>query len=463
MTDLSKNKQQGNDFDDLARFGLSVLITTMLKFILRIIKNAVISRLLGPSGRGLFGLAILVPDTLVNFGHVGLRQANMYYLGKRKYSLPEIVGTNLAATLVLSSILACAGFFIINTPCFFNENFEPIKRYLLPIICAIPFLLLFWYLDSILFALKDIHFINLMDILNSLLPVLFLLGIYYFIRQSLPAAIYGWAFSAALISLCLFIRLIKFLNGLPKFSIPYLKTGMLFGCKAYIGDLLAYMLFRIDYFIISYLLNTRELGLYIISVSMAELLLTLPDTVVIPAIPAILSRAEGESSVFTAAVTRCVLAAVFTGAVIACFLGKIGIFILFGSEFLPAFTPFLFLLPGMLARSVYPVLKTEIMGRNRPGTVSLLSGTALLINIPLNFCLIPVMGISGAALSSSISYILATTLAIRIYISSAHISAKETILIKQSDIKNIVNYIKTKVGLAGRASQYENNPGDSLK
>ncbi|HBF42919.1 MAG TPA: hypothetical protein DDW42_04690 [Desulfobacteraceae bacterium] len=441
MKSKHENGQKNGDFDELARFGISVFLTTIARFVLRIAKNVIISRVIGPSGRGILGLVTLVPDTLINLGHLGLGQADLFYLGKRKYPLEKVVGTNMVMAFLVGIALAGIGFIVFNTPYFYKQDFNLINSFSVIIIALIPVLLFSHYMEFILFAIKDIHFINISDILRSLLPIIFFVVIYLVFHEGIKAAVYSWILSSAIICMLFSVRLFRYVGRRPKFSLPYVKRGTLFGLKAYLGDLLNFLLLRIDYFFVSAFLGTRELGYYIISVSIAELIQSMPDAIVIPAIPIILGRKNEDSQGFTPTVIRCIVAIVVVGCILVGVFGKIIISVLFGHKFLPAYLPLLFLLPGMIARSIYPILKTEIIGENRPIVVSILSGTALVCNILLNYYLLPKMGVTGAALSSSIAYWLATILALRIYIKSSANSVREVMLVRKKDITGIYRYL----------------------
>ncbi len=58
--------------------------------------TVIISRTLGPSGRGLFAVAAAIGAIGIQFGNLGLHASNTYYVAKDRELLPVLVGNTLA-------------------------------------------------------------------------------------------------------------------------------------------------------------------------------------------------------------------------------------------------------------------------------------------------------------------------------------------------------------------------------
>jgi len=87
-------------------------------------------------------------------------------------------------------------------------------------------------------------------------------------------------------------------------------------------------------------------------------------------------------------------------------LGKPLIRIVYGMDFLASYHAYLWLIPASFGLSFGSLFNTYLWSKGFPLVSTIVPLIALIINIGLNFILIPVMGIAGAALSSSITYIL---------------------------------------------------------
>ena len=73
------------------------------------------------------------------------------------------------------------------------------------------------------------------------------------------------------------------------------------------------------------------------------------------------------------------------------------VYILFGKEFLPAISPFLWLLPGILAMGMETAIVQYLNSLGYPLSLVWIWLGSTLLNIALNFWAIPRFGISGAS------------------------------------------------------------------
>jgi len=101
----------------------------------------------------------------------------------------------------------------------------------------------------------------------------------------------------------------------------------------------------------------------------------------------------------------------------------------------PAFAdvvaPLRWLLPGVVTLGIGKVVMAELLARKKARETAFASGIAALVNILGNVSLVPHMGISGAALASSISYSLLSAILIRCYVRETGVSW--TVLIPRRD------------------------------
>ena len=78
---------------------------------------------------------------------------------------------------------------------------------------------------------------------------------------------------------------------------------------------------------------------------------------------------------------------------------------MFGSEFQQAEFIYYVLLPGIIADLAYRILYAYLKSVNEINNLIVINSISLILNIVLNFILIPKFGIYGAAISSLVSYI----------------------------------------------------------
>jgi O-antigen/teichoic acid export membrane protein len=79
--------------------------------------------------------------------------------------------------------------------------------------------------------------------------------------------------------------------------------------------------------------------------------------------------------------------------------------LLYGPAFRAAIVPTWILLVGMAGGAVYGVLTAFLSGIGRPGLTSIAQGAGLAVTVALDLTLIPHLGIVGASIASTLSYL----------------------------------------------------------
>jgi O-antigen/teichoic acid export membrane protein len=191
--------------------------------------------------------------------------------------------------------------------------------------------------------------------------------------------------------------------GWPCFDWSLGKRTARFALPAHGGTVAAYLNYRVDEIIIAALLPPEQLGFYAIAVGLVERLWILPGAVGRALLPHLTNSSERDPAL-SAMISRHVV--IWTGA--ACFLISISadqiVTILYSSEFVAVVSPLRWLLPGIFAMSIGKVLVTELLARQKPYYALWSTGVAVVVNVLFNILLVPRMGITGAAIASTISY-----------------------------------------------------------
>ncbi len=408
--------------------------TQIITVILGVATAIVIARVLGPEGKGTYALIILVPTLLALLGNLGIGIANVYFGGSRRYNWAELASNSLVSALVLGIVLAfafLAYLFIVNPA--FLIDIEP--RCLVLATLAVPLSLLMAHFRLILLGQERIKEYNLVTLVQSgalliLVPLLLLP-----IKGGVFGAIVAWA-SATLVATVFSILLVRRTTNIEWSFHPQLfRDSVKFGVKGYLGNVIQFLNYRLDMFLVAFFMNVTFVGYYSVSVVMAEALWYFPSAVGI----VIFARTPGmkaeEANKSTPRICRNTLFITILAALVVFGLGNHIIILFFGSAFLPALKPLWILLPGVVALSISNVLSNEIAGRGKPIVGTIAAGVSLVVNIPLNLFLIPRIGISGAALASSISYTLTALVVLLAFLKISKNSWVDTILLKREDLE----------------------------
>lgn len=423
----------------LREFSFSTFATKILRYAIRIIKNIVITRLLGPTDRGVFSLLTTITDLTIGFGNLGFGIGNIYLLAKQKYELKKILGNTLLVTFLLGSCLVGIGYLVFSYEGILKGDTNTVRAFAPLVLFLIPLVLLQRYGEDIITAIKQIHFLNIMELCFSAIPVVLIFPLFLYTGEPLKAALYSWTASIVVITLCYTLKILSKISFRPALSYSYFRESVSYGSRVYLSIVADIMVRKVDVLLVSHMLGAKSLGFYAVSVSVAEILLSFSSSVSQSFLPIRLGLQEKDAKIVTPIVIRHVLFVMFLICLGVAVGGKLIILIMFGKAFLPAYSSVLWLLPGILALSIYSFLKSDMYSYNLPGFVSWSSVAALVLNLLLNYILIPRYGINGAAISSSVAYGLSTTILLIKFVQLSKVSYREVLFINKAEILKMLN------------------------
>ncbi len=424
-------------------------VTKVMQLFLGIGTSVAIARILGPRDKGVYSLAILLSSLIINFGNIGIGKATIYYIGKKKYTPIEILGNNILLSFFLSTVGFIAGSIIIF---FFGSSLFPGvgKTYLILALFLVPLQLLFILTNSILLGLQKIKEYNFINIINSFI-LLFLILIFLLIfKYGLKSAIMANVLSCLLGIIVLFYFIKKIIRVFHlSINRSYVKDSFQYGSKVYFGNIIQFFHYKLDIFLINYLLNPTAVGFYSVSVALAEKIWLASQSASTVLFPRVSSETDkNKLKDFTPIICRNVLLITFIGAVLLFFTGRLLIILLYSETFSSSVVPFQILLIGAVAASGWRILANDLYGRGKPELNIYISLISLILNIILNILWIPKFGINGAALATSISYTFSFITIIIIYSKISENNLFNTIFLQKTDFKLykriLIEVLKTK-------------------
>jgi O-antigen/teichoic acid export membrane protein len=179
-----------------------------------------------------------------------------------------------------------------------------------------------------------------------------------------------------------------------------------YGWKAHMSNILAFVNYRADLFLVNFFLTPAATGIYVIAVMIAEQLWILSNvvsTVILPRLSE-LHEEENKRRILTPMIARWILFVSLIGAIIMALVASPLISLLYGSEYKPVYIALVWLLPGIILGSMSRVLANDIAARGKPELNFYASILVVSANVILNIILIPRMGIKGAAIATTTAY-----------------------------------------------------------
>lgn len=396
----------------------------------------IIARVLGKAGQGEYTLAILLPTVLYTMLNCGFSTATVYFLGQRKYTLEEVYSTNLISSLLLSLLSIFVGLVVVFLFKDFFFNGMP-QQLLLFTLLVLPFLYVQKNLQTIFQAKEDFEKFNMIIILNQLGLLLFSVLFVWGLGMGVFGAVLSFGFSQLLmLSVSFYFLKKEYALTIPKsFSYDYLKKGFVYGVKGHLSNVLSFVNYRIDMFLLAFLLDNVAVGIYSIAVTLVERVWLVSQAVssVLFARVANLDSDE-ERNKFTLIVSRNTLFITSLAGLLLLFLGEWIVLILFGSEYMDSVKPFFWMLPGVVLFSMGRIIANDFSGRGKPEINTYVAFVVAGTNLSLNLFLIPRFGIIGAAIATSASYVLDAVLKSSIFAVRHDVAFLDLVLLKKSDL-----------------------------
>ena len=217
---------------------------------------------------------------------------------------------------------------------------------------------------------------------------------------------------------------------------PYIKYGFV----PMITIILMEVNYKVDVLMLERLgISNADIGVYSLGVMLAQKLWMIPD-----ALKDILTSklAGGKTKDEVCKVTRISFCVTVISVIGMVMLGKPFILLLFGKEYSGAYLVLLVIVLGVLGMVFYKMIYAFNVVNGRKNINFLLLAIAAAANIVLNFALIPVWGIMGAAFASMVSYCVCGIGFLMDFTRHTHMPVSKLIWVEKKDIQQLMRYIR---------------------
>lgn len=427
---------------ELAATASKTMVVQVATYGLVFAASILVARGLGPVGRGEYYLPITAAAVAVVLVHLGLEGANTFFVSQRRYTLRQVAA---ASTLLapISGLIGAAGLIVLyaltRDSLLQGVSWEAfiVAPALLPIQVH-----MLWAINVFTLGGRVVK-AQIAQFVGALLQFLLLVPLVLTDRLTVVSALATYAVFIAVPWFLLVVGSRSFAPLRPAADWALVRQLVGFGLKLQVGQVFFYLLFRADILLINLILGTREVGIYSLTVILGEavMLLTLPLVLATLPLQASMTIADAGALSFKAARFNGILAAALS-ALLAATLW-LGIPLAYGDDFADAYPALMALLPGIIALSMARPLGNWLVRQDRPWVLTAFGTVAFAINIVLNVVLLPVVGIIGASIASSIAYIVLAGSMIVWGLKSARLSAREALVPSRAD------YASLRRGLAG--------------
>lgn len=360
------------------------------------------ARLLGPQGRGELAAITLWPTILVLVASLGISQAIVFHVGKRRFALAEVWTAALVLWLIQSLAVLAAGWVLLPIVL---RHYTPETRHLgLLFLAFTPLVMIGGYPTSLIQGCLDLR---LFTLLRAIAPAVYACGLATLILRGRATVgeIVGVQIAGVCLAVCTALWM-AFGRMRVGFAWNRAVCGHLlrFGFKSNVSSLAFYVNQRLDQLLLSLFVAPRELGLYVVAVALACAAGFFPQAVGAVTIATGASLEPDAARLMIARSFRVTLAALAAGCGVLFLICPWLISLAFGPSFSSASTACRILLPGTVALGLNQVLYDGARALEEPLLPSYSEGVSIGVTVVGLLLLLPRFGFLGAAIASTIAY-----------------------------------------------------------
>jgi O-antigen/teichoic acid export membrane protein len=364
------------------------------------------ARLLGAEGRGQIGLCLMAIAAFAMVGGLGVETPALIWAADRKRQASDWVPGVSLCGLVGSTIAVCLWAVIYWRwhPAFL-KGITPSMALL--VLATLPCATFFGYLMAIISGLERFGLRARVALVDQTVGLLAFSALVLLYGRNAELAIVANLLAMILsIGICMFsVRDFLKVRPLAVSTGNQVRDALGFGLPGIMGNLASFFNYRLDVFVVNYFLSPAAVGIYGLGVVVSEALWQIPSAAALALFPRTARTTSEDATEFTCLVIRQVfVVACITGAAVA-IASPLLIPLVFGEQFAPSVSVIWWILPGTVTLSVAKIMCADLAGRKKPQYASVFAFFSLLLTVCLDFTLIPRMGINGAAIASSASYI----------------------------------------------------------
>jgi O-antigen/teichoic acid export membrane protein len=425
------------------RFVRDVFVTSgtqAVKGALMMIAGIVVARYFGASARGTLAVLVALGSMTVLLGTLGIHTSSVYFMGRFADVRNEVVSNNVvvatAGGVVAAGLLAAAGvlfraqllagiapklffLFVISVPCMYFNSFA----------------------QRIILGAGRVPASNLPDLLEGVGFLATAIGVLTFSGARLQALVVARVAVEALITVVLVAyvrRLISFRFRLyPKLLWEQLR----YGSRNYASSLLWLCLLQSDLILCNIFLGSSKTGVYSVAVSLGLPVTMLGNAVGTVTFQRVSAQHVKERRIEnTNRTLRLLVPMALVPMVVFGLLADRVVPFIYGGSFRGAAPALILLLPGLFAFCLEIVVMNFLAGEGSPSIVYRAPFTGLAVNLVANLFVIPRWGIDGAAVTSSVAYVLVLCLVLRNYLISTDSSIRDMALLRVGDIRALLGF-----------------------
>jgi O-antigen/teichoic acid export membrane protein len=338
---------------------------------------------------------------------LGLYRSFPYLVRKHPDKTRSLFVWSLVQFIINTGLLIVLGLGFLNVwSRIIGYTFDPL--YLVLFVGIITLSQFSMQLQSLYLGMNLIWKHSLAQLYNSLLVLIIVTIGYFFINKTDRLAyIIITMLLASAFSILYFVANNKWGRIWDKIDFRFIFTSYKSGFRVFLSTLFIILLVRFDIIIIKKMLGFSQVGIYSIAAHIVDLLQVASNLVgglLLVRLSDSSSDIEKWKIMKKMLMAFCAMLIIANVGFIIC--GKFILATMFGIQFVPVYYVYLWLIPASFGLSFGSLFNMYLNSKGFPIISIILPAISVVVNVALNLILIPVIGIYGSALATSIAYVL---------------------------------------------------------
>ncbi|HCR43514.1 MAG TPA: hypothetical protein DIV41_02930 [Ruminococcaceae bacterium] len=424
--------------DSLNTFG-----TNLINTIIQVLSTLIILRRIRPEVSGLIALVQLWGGGLCTILGLSVTAAIIYFVSKYKIQnvKPSIKKLTLCISFIIVLIGACVVFLLRNSS-FFKET-APVYLVFIVVYGLCSFILS--VCTSVLRGENKFRSYNIINLTQQILVTLLAIGIAMIYTSALL-----WVLGIIAINVMMIIISLYFINrGAAQKAASsltdkhYATAGNMikYSLKSHVSNVLTYVNSNFGGYVVQGAYNIGDYGVFSKALTIIQKVWILPDAVSQVIMSRIAEMDKRENKLRITLISSKIVSYITTIAAFALLLIAYAFVPTVFPMYKGLLEPLKFLIIGCIFISYSKILGNSIAAFGKPELNIIPTLLGVVVNIIASLLLVPVMGINGVALATSLSLTVQSFSNIIIFCRFTHIHAKRLFLLDDSEKKTLKNFL----------------------
>ncbi len=406
-----------------------------VQFAFLFLLSLVVTRALGPEGRGQYALALNLATMIWVVSHLSVEHSIGRMMARKEASLVELA--HLASFFALSlGLVGMAITLAVGLPIRGALLGSASPATVILAAATIPFTLIGQMATALLLRIGALRTYGWVIAAGAVVQLLLALGLEAGVGLTPELAMLAALLTIAAVGTTLAAALGRRL-GLralaPRTEPRLVRSALHIGVQLQPASIALWLNLKVDLLLVGLLTTTHEAGLYSLSANLADIVFVSVSTVALAAL-------ETQTKADAKAAVAYTVDFIGQNVGVAALLGTLAaaaaypfIVLVYGSAWAASALPFALLMPAVVALAIEGPARDLLIRIAPPLVISAASALGFALNLGLNFLLIPWLGISGASVSSVVSYWLAAGLMLYLLSRYGDVPMRRTLRLPRRD------------------------------